>query len=383
MADRSRLRLLAGLAALPALARADSADATLAIMRRVLEDDLPGALTEARRQAARSGQPVARQLVTELDDMARGGYATEGNRAFARFAPLWRRAREDWVAARIQPDRWMPDTVLSLADDVRHVLAVDLSESVAWLVPGRPTSQMFSTGFYISSGANGPGKRRRGDERTPLGVYWAVDEFDTIRLPSRYGSRVLPLDYPNALDRRQRRSGDGIWIHGIDPANNIRPPRDTDGCIAVSEDRIDALVDLVARRVTPIVIGAPLTWRASADARAAMVTALDAALESWVDSIRSRDAAGLLAHYESVFRDLGLTAAQWRAWRSRALETAPDTEIRLSSISHFVADPSAEILLTRCRQTLTVAGTAPVTTWLRLYWQKQNGRLRIVAQSAG
>ena len=383
MTERNRLRLLAGLAALPALARANTADTTLAIMRRVLEDDLPGALTEARRQAARSGQPAARQLVTELDDMARGGYATEGNRAFARFAPLWRRAREDWVAARFRPDRWMPDAVLSLADDVRYVLAVDLSESVAWLVPGRPTSQIDATGFYVSSGANGPGKRRRGDERTPLGVYWAVDEFDTARLPSRYGSRVLPLDYPNALDRRQQRSGDGIWIHGIDPANNIRPPRDTDGCIAVSEDRIDALVDPVARRSTPVVIGAPLTWRASADARAEMAAALDAALKTWVESVRSRDAAGLLAHYEASFDDLGLTAAQWRAWRTRGLETAPETEIRVSSVSHFVADPAAEVFLTRCRQTRTVAGAAPVTTWLRLYWQKQNGRLRIVAQSAG
>ncbi|MEN0045217.1 MAG: L,D-transpeptidase family protein [Pseudomonadota bacterium] len=383
MADRSRLRLLAGLAALPVLARADTADTTLAIMRRVLEDDLPGALTEARQQAARSGQVVARQLVTELDDMARGGYATEGNRAFARFAPLWRRAREDWVAARFRQDRWMPDAVLSLADDVRYVLAVDLSESVAWLVPGRPTSQIFATGFYISSGANGPGKRRRGDERTPLGVYWAVDEFDTARLPARYGSRVLPLDYPNALDRRQRRSGDGIWIHGIDPANNIRPPRDTGGCIAVSEDRIDALVDPVAQRATPVVIGAPLTWKASAATRATLVAELDAALTGWVDSVRSRDATGLLAHYEADFRDMGLSAAQWRAWRSRSLEMAPETEIRLSSVSHFVADPTVDVFLTRCRQTLTVAGAAPVTTWLRLYWQKQNGRLRIVAQSAG
>ncbi|MEM9321854.1 MAG: L,D-transpeptidase family protein [Pseudomonadota bacterium] len=383
MADRSRLRLLAGLAALPALARADDTDTTLAIMRRVLEDDLPGALTEARRQAARTGQPVARQLVTELDDMARGGYATQGNRAFPRFAPLWRQARQDWVASRSRPAGSMPDAVLSLADDVRFVLAVDLNESVAWLVPGPPTSQMFPSAFYISSGANGPGKRRRGDERTPLGVYWAVDEFDTARLPARYGSRVLPLDYPNALDRRQRRSGDGIWIHGIDPANNIRPPRDTDGCIAVSEDRIDALVDPVARRATPVVIGAPLTWQASVDARAAWVADLDAALTGWVDSVRSRDAAGLLAHYEAGFRNMGLTSSQWRAWRARALETAPETETRLSSVSHFVADPSNGVFLTRCRQTLNVAGAAPVTTWLRLYWQKQNGRLRIVAQSAG
>ncbi|MEM9058782.1 MAG: L,D-transpeptidase family protein, partial [Pseudomonadota bacterium] len=361
----------------------DDVDTTLAIMRRVLEDDLPGALTEARRQAARAGQPAARQLVTELDDMARGGYATQGNRAFARFASLWRRAREDWVAARSRPAGSMPDSVLLLADDVPYVLAVDLNESVAWLLPGPPTSEMFPSAFYISSGANGAGKSRRGDERTPLGVYWAVDEFDTAQLPARYGSRVLPLDYPNALDRRQRRSGDGIWIHGIDPANNIRPPRDTDGCIAVSEDRIDALVDPVARRVTPVVIGAPLTWKASVDDRAAMVAALDTALEAWIDSVGSRDAAGLLAHYEMSFRDMGLTSAQWRAWRARALETAPETEIRLSSVSHFVADPSAEVFLTRCRQTLNVAGAASVTTWLRLYWQKQNGRQRIGAPSAG
>lgn len=383
MIERNRVRLLAGLAALPVVARAEPAGDVLAIMRRVLDGDLPGALAAARDRANRSGLTVDQQLVTELDDMARGDYATEGNRAFARFAPLWQQARSDWLSERTQPADALPDAVLHLADDVAQVLAVDLTASVAWLLPGPAANGRETQPFYISSGAKGPGKQRRGDARTPLGVYWVVDELDTARLPARYGSRVLPLDYPNALDRRQRRSGDGIWLHGIDPANNVRPPRDTGGCIAFTEDRIDGVADRVDHRVTPVVVGASLAWRSNTDAPDPMVGQLDAALEDWLARRRARDVNGLMDVYAPDFRDFGLSAREWRRWFEQALAAEPQATRSLDAVSHFVADTASATWLTRCRHTLQVGDAGPVTTWLRLYWQKQNGRLRIVAQSAG
>ena len=55
---------------------------------------------------------------------------------------------------------------------------------------------------YMSIGQGGIGKERAGDQRTPLGIYFVIEQLDTTRLHDKYGVTAFPLDYPNALDRR-------------------------------------------------------------------------------------------------------------------------------------------------------------------------------------
>jgi murein L,D-transpeptidase YafK len=80
---------------------------------------------------------------------------------------------------------------------------------------------------YMSIGKGGTGKKRAGDQRTPLGIYFVTEQLDTSRLHDKYGVTAFPLDYPNAWDRRLGRTGDGIWVHGVDPEGGTRPPLDT------------------------------------------------------------------------------------------------------------------------------------------------------------
>ena len=77
---------------------------------------------------------------------------------------------------------------------------------------------------YMSIGLGGTGKERAGDQRTPLGVYFVTEQLDTSRLHDKYGVTAFSLDYPNAWDRRLGRTGDGIWVHGVDQKGGTRPP---------------------------------------------------------------------------------------------------------------------------------------------------------------
>ena len=353
MAERDRLRLLCGLAAaplvLPRTARADDG-VLLRIMLQVLAGDLTAALDATRQLAGKRGHPDARDLLVELTDMARGDYATKGNRAFPRFAPLWRRARREWLDTQRPPVGALPASALSLPASVD----------------------------------GGPGKQLHGDRRTPVGTYWIDDELETSRLPARYGSRALALDYPNALDRRQGRKGGGIWIHGMDPANNIRPPRDTDGCVAVTEERIGALADALDPRTTPVIISERLAWRSPADGPAPVLAALDAALAEWLAARTAGDAERVLALYDDSFSRAGMEPAVWRSWRRRAMASDAVAAVSAESVAHFAETGLADTYVTRFRQVLRPAeGGAAVTTWQRLYWHQKKGRLRIVAQSAG
>ena len=106
----------------------------------------------------------------------------------------------------------------------------------------------------IGPGGHGP-KRFEGDRRTPVGRYHVVG-----RIPGLFHN-FLTVSYPNDADRRRyaelkargevppgRSVGFGIGIHGGGTESDW-----TLGCVALSNDDIDAVVRRV-RAGTPIVI---------------------------------------------------------------------------------------------------------------------------------
>ncbi len=109
------------------------------------------------------------------------------------------------------------------------------------------------TGIQLGDAPEGR-KRFQGDERTPEGRY----TIGYGNPQSRYHLSLF-IDYPNARDRAyaaaQGRSPGGlIFIHGQPNGYSGRVPGDwTDGCIAVSNEEMEALWEAVGDG-TPIEI---------------------------------------------------------------------------------------------------------------------------------
>jgi murein L,D-transpeptidase YafK len=99
----------------------------------------------------------------------------------------------------------------------------------------------------VALGSGGVGKRRRGDDKTPLGLY----PLGPPR-PSQSFGTFVPVGYPTESQRRQGFTGDAVGIHG--------PPRGlagavgtaidwTAGCIALGSDaEIEAIAGFIRRR---------------------------------------------------------------------------------------------------------------------------------------
>lgn len=361
----------------------DHAEVVDAVMQRVLAGDLPAARLAADALRQHHRDELFANLATELRDLERGGYATTNNRSFPDLAPFWSAARSRWLAGQPQPHDRLPSDIIALPDAVERVLLVDAGHSSAWLMRRRADAGwMLETGFYVSIGASGLDKHRRGDRRTPLGVYYATEQLDTRRLPARYGSSVLTLDYPNALDVAQGRTGDGIWLHGIDPDNNIRPPRDTDGCIAFDNARIDALTAALDLHHTPVVVAPSFDWQPG-ETFAATADELRRALERWRASQLSGNSASLIGMYVGNYSRHGLSPELWRAGVRARLSAGLLDDLQLDALEILRADRDEGIFLTRFRQVLHRAGRTPVTTMRRLYWQRIDGEWHIVAEQNG
>ncbi|CAM2874433.1 L,D-transpeptidase family protein [Helicobacter burdigaliensis] len=82
-------------------------------------------------------------------------------------------------------------------------------------------------------------KQKEGDLATPIGVYNLNARLSN--LDQYYGPLAFSTSYPNLFDKLHKRTGYGIWIHGM-PLNGNREEKNTQGCIAI-ENNLLTMVD--------------------------------------------------------------------------------------------------------------------------------------------
>jgi len=157
-------------------------------------------------------------------------------------------------------DTQVPTNLLQLGNDIEHVVAVDLEHSRLYLINNQQDGPRLVTQHYAGSGRGGYGKLVEGDLRTPTGIYRVTQFRSDESLPPLYGSGALTLDYPNPVDRLQRRTGSGIWLHGVPPDNLSRAPRSSEGCVVMPNDMLTQLQQSVNPANTLVMLSGDLDW---------------------------------------------------------------------------------------------------------------------------
>lgn len=276
----------------------------------------------------------------------------------------------------------IPAWLLELPASVDEVLIADADTATLHRFENNGHGIVAKDSRYMSIGRNGVGKQRAWDRKTPLGIYFITEELDTRRLHDKYGDAAFVLDYPNAWDRFRERTGDGIWLHGVDRRDPERPPRDTDGCLALPNEEIRRIAPDLDLLTTPLIVTRALKW-----ADTASVVELRAefrgALERWRRSIEDGNVDRYLDLYADNFRYRSLERAEWAAWRNRVFAARRSAQLDLQDLL-LLADPEEpDLYLARFTEVLVADGRKTVTR-KRQYWQRDAaGSWRIVTEDNG
>lgn len=193
-----------------------------------------------------------------------------------------------------------PSAVLALPDHLRYLLAVDLSAARLYVLENHAEGLRLIADRYAAMGSAGFGKEREGDNRTPLGVYRITEWKDDASLPELYGHGAFPVDYPNDWDRHRRRTGYGIWLHGVPRDTYARVPRSSEGCVTLSNDAMAWLQDYVDIGETPVVLAESLQW-ATREAVASERARFQARIDAWRSAWAERDTDRYLSFYAKDF----------------------------------------------------------------------------------
>jgi hypothetical protein len=241
---------------------------------------------------------------------------------------------------------------------------VDTTRSRLYLFENDAAGLRLVEELYVSIGKQGVDKKIEGDQRTPLGVYFTTGQLEARLLEDRFGAGALPLNYPNAWDRRQGRTGRGILLHGVPSNTYSRPPLDSDGCVAMANEDLQRLAARLPLRHTPVIITRQLDWvapgaRAHVQAPSGLVNAVSAWQRARVDG--RRDA--LLAHYSDP-------AASPDAGTLASLRLGPgQAPARIDDISLLGWQEEPGVMVVTFRESAAEAGQPE--RLMRQYWRSR------------
>ena len=280
------------------------------------------------------------------------------------------RERERSPAAR----GLVPINLISSAPTERYVLAADASHSRLYVFENMGTSYQLVKDYFMTIGKEGMGKNKEGDLRTPEGVYFVTSYLDGEGLPERYGPGAFPINYPNEYDKKLRRTGYGIWIHGTEPENYNRVPLASDGCLSLSNDEFLEIQQFISiDGTTPVIISRGFKWIEPEAKQNNSESALSV-LNQWQNDWESLDTDKYLAHYSS---DQLENFDQFAAHKHRVNKYKKYIEIDLNNISVYGYPGNEEMMVVSFDQEYRSNNHRSVTQ-KRQYWKKQNGRWQII-----
>ncbi len=304
------------------------------------------------------------------------------NASFEQITALRDEAQARWQYHKTPADRdKIPASLIQLASKQEHVIVVDSSRSRLYLFKNQAGVPILIKDFYVTIGKNGTGKYVEGDQKTPVGVYFVTGFINPDELPDLYGDGAYPIDYPNAWDQRHGRTGYGIWLHGTPSSTYSRPPKDSNGCVIVSNNDLNIISPFIDKRHTPVIISDSINWITRKKWEKHRDD-YELFVEQWRNDWESRDVDLYLRHYSKQYSGLGKDYNSWVEYKRRVNPSKKFIKVNISNTSMFLYPGEEQLMVVTFVQDYTSDNFRRKFT-KRQYWRMEDdGKWRIVYEGA-
>ncbi len=169
-------------------------------------------------------------------------------------------------------------------------------------------------------------KQKEGDLKTPIGAYELTTKI--TKLDQFYGPMALVTNYPNVFDKVQKKTGHGIWIHGL-PFDNKRDDY-TKGCIALENSSIKLLDKNINLKNSVLLVGEKDIKKVTQDD----ISLILSGIFSWRDAWKSSDVKTYLSFYDKEFkRHDGMSLKNFKKYKKRIFAKNEKKKIEFSNIN--------------------------------------------------
>jgi murein L,D-transpeptidase YafK len=248
---------------------------------------------------------------------------------------LAQEARLRLASAQAVPETGtMPNSVLRLASSFKHLIVVDLPRARLYVFGNEDGKLKLLHHYYAAMGKNGWGKQTAGDNRTPVGLYHVTRWIPSNQLPAFYGAGAFPLNYPNLWDQFERRTGYGIWLHGMPTDTETRAPLSSEGCVTLANTDLLALKPYIEPGQTPVLLSDALSWETPEQMKKDREAFLSR-IEKWRAAWSARDTAAYLDFYGPDFTTNGMNRRAFVNHKERVNAQKKSIDVKLDDISLY------------------------------------------------
>lgn len=175
-------------------------------------------------------------------------------------------------------------------------------------------------------GANKNDKMLQGDLATPIGVYDLLHKL--TKLDQYYGPLAFTTSYPNLYDKLSKKTGYGIWIHGL-PLSGDRE-KNTKGCIAIDNTLLKKYESIINHNKS-LLITSPIDFTpVSKDVLANILTSLFVWRNAWINN----DFDTYISFYGNDFKRFdGMQINDFRKFKKRIFDKKEIKVINFSDIN--------------------------------------------------
>lgn len=278
----------------------------------------------------------------------------------------------DKVKQSINVKKLVPSCLLDWNSGPEYAVLVDKSRQKVFVYKRGDLYNPYRV-YDCSTGENGGRKQKRNDRKTPEGIYYFIKSFEDKYLAPIYGTKALPLNYPNILDKRNGRGGYGIWFHGT---NKDLVPKDTNGCVAMKNRDIEELSGIVSLFDTPVIISSKieLVPEGQNEDHIRNITNI---IESWRSSWEEKDIDKYMSFYSKKFRSGWKDWGKWKTYKKQLAKKYNRIEVDVSDLNLFSHDG---VIIASFEQDYRTPGFDSIGT-KKLYLTQNSIEWKIIAET--
>lgn len=163
---------------------------------------------------------------------------------------------------------YLPSVIYQLDSKFsHHVIVVEKSTHRLFLYRNDNQMPKLVKTYKIATGKRTGNKNIQGDKKTPEGIYQFGIFHSAEELIEKYGDAGLiygagafTLNYPNIIDRRNNKTGGGIWLHSTDDDKRVNKGLDSRGCVVAVDADLKDISQYIDLENTSIVITQNLSF---------------------------------------------------------------------------------------------------------------------------
>ncbi len=216
----------------------------------------------------------------------------------------------------------------------KHIIIVEKSTQKLYIYSNYNNKPVKT--FGITTGKKDGQKYFEGDLKTPEGIYYFRRTLSGNELPKTddYGEKAFTMNFPNPIDKLERRKGSGIWLHGAFDSNKVETANSSRGCVVMKNNDLNTVSKYVFLNDTPIFIYKKIKYSTVDEIKAKRDKFLSY-FKKWKNSWEKKDLENYIDSYSSLFRYNKMNIDAFKQHKKRLNKIYKFIKVKLSDITLY------------------------------------------------